>query len=219
MKVRGVIFDMDGTLLDTIEDIGAAVNSMLTAHGYPVHRVEDYIKWIGNGAVRLVELAVPSEPKPLLLDVLVEEFRINYQQNLHHKTCLYDGVGEVIDFLEERGIFLSILSNKPDHLTREVARWYLSEWDFRFIYGQREGIPRKPDPLAALALAEEMGLDPGEIMFIGDSGNDMITARRGGFVPVGVLWGYGTERDIREGGAEFVIRKPEELIPILNGLT
>ena len=216
MRVNGIIFDLDGTLVDTIEDISAAANLMLCNHGYPVHSIDEYLNWIGNGAARLIELAVPSNLKGQSLDILVNEFKSNYSRNLNNKTNVYKGIPQLLDCLEQMTLAVSILSNKPHQLTKEVVKCYLSRWKFSFVYGQRDGIPKKPDPAAALKMAEEMGIRAEQILFVGDSKNDILTARAGGFIPVGVLWGYGKEIEILEVGADYIIHEPPELLGLLK---
>jgi len=215
-KVEGIIFDLDGTLVDSIEDISDAANLMLRSNGYGIHKVEDYLNWIGNGAARLIEAALPPGLSNDLLDKLVKEFKSNYRNNIHEKTRIYDGIPELLDFLNQSGLVLSILSNKPDELTREVVNWYLSGWTFNTVYGQREGIPRKPDPAAAIEISGLMDIEAEKILFVGDSKNDMVTARAGGFIPVGVSWGYGSGEGLLEGGAEFVIHQPDALKELIT---
>ncbi len=191
MQVEGIIFDLDGTLVHTIEDIAGAANRMFEQHGLPTHGVPYYLKWIGNGAVKFIEKALSTEVDEEQLMAYVTEFKEIYGQNLHDKSRIYDGIPELLDELVSRGFKLSVLSNKPHQLTQIVSDYYLSDWPFNPVFGQREEVPRKPDPAAAFEIAEMMKLEPDRILFVGDSDNDILTAQAAGMIPLGVSWGYG----------------------------
>ena len=191
MKVEGIIFDLDGTLVHTIEDIAGAANVLFERHGLPQHGIEYYLKWIGNGAVKFIERAHGKAVSKEQLRAYVSEFKEIYGNKLHDKSRVYDGVPELLDQLLAKGVRISILSNKPHALTRKVVDYYLSEWPFVPVFGQREEVPRKPDPSGAIEIAEMMEINPANILFVGDSDNDILTARAAGMIPVGVSWGYG----------------------------
>ena len=167
MKVEGVIFDLDGTLVHTIEDIAGAANVLFSRHGLPEHDIEYYLKWIGNGAVKFIERAHGQAVSKEQLRAYVSEFKEIYSRNLHDKSRVYDGVPALLDELVKRGIKMSILSNKPHLLTREVASFYLSGWPFEPVFGQREEVPRKPDPAGAIEIAQMMGIDRGKHLVCG----------------------------------------------------
>lgn len=216
MKIEGVIFDLDGTLVDTIEDIGDAANAMFGQYGLPQHTISEYTRWVGSGVIKFIERALKDDYDPDQVKTYVAAFREIYRANLHNKSRLYDGFPNVLNELTERGIRLSVLSNKPDYLTREVSRHFLSRWPFHPVLGQRDGVPRKPDPAAAHEIAEIFNLEPGKIMFVGDSDNDIHAALAAGMVAVGATWGYGhMGNDIPEGKVTFIDR-PEELLPLLT---
>lgn len=191
MKVEGIIFDLDGTLVHTIEDIAGAANSLFERHGLPQHGIEYYLKWIGNGAMKFIERAHGKSVSKEQLRAYVSEFKEIYKNNLHDKSRVYKEVPDLLDELVRRGVRISILSNKPDALTREVVEFYLSEWPLLPVFGQREEVPGKPDPAGAIEIAEMMGIDPDKILFVGDSDIDILTAQAAGMIPVGVSWGYG----------------------------
>ncbi|HER09373.1 MAG TPA: HAD family hydrolase [Bacteroides sp.] len=215
-KIEGVIFDLDGTLVDTIEDIGDAANAMLDHYGLPHHRISEYVQWVGSGVVKFIERALNNACDPDQVQACVATFREIYSRNLHNKSRIFDGVPAVLDELTEKGIRLSVLSNKPDHLTRQVVRHFLSPWPFHPVLGQRDEVPRKPDPAAALEIADLMNLETHRIMFVGDSDNDFDTALAAGMVPVGVTWGYGRkEDDLRQGEVTW-IDHPRELLSLIH---
>lgn len=216
MEIRGIIFDLDGTLVHTIEDIAGAANEMFRRHGLPVHEVPYYLQWIGSGAVRFIERAMGEEVDHHHLMDYVAEFKEIYSHNLHDKSRLYDGIAGMLDQVVDQGIKIAVLSNKPHPLTLKVCDFYLSDWPFHPIFGQRDDIPRKPDPAAALEIASIMGMEPGRIMLVGDSDNDMLTAKSAGMIPQGVTWGYGRlEREPVEGMGRL-IEEPVELLHVLS---
>ena len=211
-----IVFDLDGTLVHTIEDIAGAANEMFARHGLPVHDLDYYLKWIGNGAVKFIETAYGEPLDKEQLAAYVDEFKEVYAQNLHDKSRVYDGVPEMLDTMVGKGIRIAILSNKPDHLTREVVSFYLSEWPLVPVFGQREDVPRKPDPAGAVEIAEMMDIEPSKILFVGDSDNDILTAQAAGMIPVGVSWGYGRLLKEPVEGDYPMIHKPSELLNLID---
>lgn len=205
MNIEGVIFDLDGTLVHTIEDIAGAANMMFARHGLPEHDLEYYLNWIGSGAVKFIERAYGEPISREQLRSYVNEFKEVYATNLHTKSRVYSGVPEVLDALVSRGIKIAILSNKPHLLTKKVCEFYLSGWPMDPVFGQRDEVPRKPDPAAAFEIAEGWGMEPEKILFVGDSDNDIRTAQAAGMVPLGVTWGYGrlVQRPV-EGMGELI---------------
>jgi phosphoglycolate phosphatase len=216
MKIKGVIFDLDGTLVHTIEDIAGAANVMFTRNGLPAHGVDYYLKWIGSGAVKFIEQALGKAVEQEQLMRYVAEFKQIYSNNLHHQSRVYDGIPEVLDQMVSRGFKLAILSNKPHAMTLQVVQFYLSTWPFRPVYGQREEVPRKPDPAGAFEIAEAIRLDPGQILFVGDSENDVLTAVAAGMPLVGVTWGYGNPDISAVNGDAWSIGHPSELMALIN---
>ena len=216
MRIEGVIFDLDGTLVHTIEDIAGAANILFARHGLPEHNIEYYLKWIGNGAVKFIERAHGKAVSEEQLRAYVTEFKEIYAGNLHDKSRIYDGIPEVLNELIRREIKISVLSNKPHLLTQEVCSYYLSEWPFDPVLGQRQEVARKPDPAAAYEIAEHMGISPGNILFVGDSDNDILTAQAAGMVPLGVSWGYGRLLNNPVEGQGILAEKPSEILNWIN---
>jgi len=216
MKIEGVIFDLDGTLIHTIEDIAGAANMLFAKHGLPEHDIEYYLKWIGNGAVKFIECAHGRPVSEKQLRAYVSEFKKIYAENLHNKSRVYKGVPEVLDELVDRGLKISVLSNKPHLLTREVCEFYLNQWPFDPVLGQREEVRRKPDPEAAFEIAEGWGIAPENILFVGDSDNDILTAQAAGMVPLGVSWGYGRLLNNPIEGMGTLAEKPNEILKYIS---
>ena len=217
MKIEGVIFDLDGTLIHTIEDIAWAANEMFARHGLPEHGLDYYLKWIGSGAVKFIERAHGEPVSEEQLMTYVSEFKEIYSENLHNKSRVYEGIPELLDELVSRGIKISVLSNKPHKLTQRVCEYYLSDWPIDPVLGQRVEVPRKPDPAAAKEIAEGWGIAPERILFVGDSDNDILTAQTAGMHPMGVSWGYGRLLENPVNGMGDLMSSPSDILDIISG--
>ena len=214
MEVRAVIFDLDGTLFDSIEDIADANNQMLSEYGYPVHDLSEYVKWIGNGARRLVEASLPPQKRGGDIMPYLKKYADSYQKNISNKSKLFPMVDKVLNVLAEQDIPFAINTNKPQHLTDIVVREHFKKWTFKNVIGHSNVFPHKPDPKGALHFARQIGCDPGNILFVGDSVVDMQTAKAAGMMPLGVSWGYGMP--CMEGDNITVVNQPEEIIDYIN---
>ncbi len=218
MPCPAIVFDLDGTLLNTLDDIADSANAALADHGYPPHPADDYRFYIGSGVRVLFERALPEgQSDPAAVRMCVEGFRQIYENNWDRKTHLYAGVAELLDSLVERGVKLAVLSNKPHSFTQKCVAKYLSRWPISPVFGQRDGIPHKPDPTGALEIARELGLAPAEFLYLGDSATDMTTARAAGMFAVGALWGFRPEEELRQAGAAAMIARPAELLEYVAG--
>ncbi len=214
---QGVIFDLDGTLVDTLADIGAAMNAVLAARGLPIHPVPAYRAMLGWGMRRLVALALPAEAADSALqDAVVAEMMAEYGRHPLDRSRPYDGIPELVEALRRRGIPMAVLSNKPDALTVAIVDALFPGRPFRAVQGERPGLPRKPDPAAALALCATLGREPGQVRFLGDTAVDMETARRAGMDPIGALWGFRDEAELRQAGARMVAAHPREVLDLLG---
>lgn len=216
MTFKGILFDLDGTLLDTIDDITFSLNAALAAHGYPVHDREAVKYFVGSGTVELCRRAMPAHATPAEVDAVYSDHCANYAVHQFDRTAPYAGIMELLDALRAAGRFIGVVSNKPDKATKELCELYFGRGAFFDVVGQRDGMPIKPDPTLALALAAETGLEPGQCVYLGDTGSDMELAVRAGFYPVGVLWGFRPERELREAGARELFGTPEELRSFLG---
>lgn len=213
MPYRAIVFDLDGTLLNTLDDIADGANAVLAEGGYPTHPVDAYRYFIGNGVATLFERALPEDDRrPSIIRACVEGFRQVYERHWDVKTHLYDGVAELLDALVTRDVRMAVLSNKPHSFTRKSVGRYLSRWPLSPVLGQRDGIPHKPDPAGALEIADELGVAPTEFLYLGDTATDMETARAAGMFAVGALWGFRPEEELREAGAAALIAGPLELL-------
>jgi len=216
MNYKAVIFDLDGTLLDTIGDLTDSMNLTLSRFGFKGHDQETYKNFVGDGIEILVQRALPPDSRqPEMVDRCVAVMREEYANHWDKKTRPYPGIPELLDILSQKGWPLSILSNKPDDSTRMVVAKLLPRWSFQIIFGSRPSVPRKPDPTAALEIAGLLNLSPDQFIYLGDTGTDMKTALGAGMFPVGVLWGFRTAQELMTQGARILIEKPLDLLPYL----
>lgn len=213
-------FDLDGTLLNTLDDIGSACNRMLAAHGFPQHPLPAYAHMVGNGFPRTVERALPpavlAALSPQELETLAAEARAQYAAHIDDHTVPYDGMPGALAQLAARGTVLAVLSNKPDAWTVELVRRFFPHISFALIRGARPDAPLKPDPEVPLAMLTELGLAPARAAYVGDSDVDMFTARNAGMMPVGAAWGFRGAEELREAGARLLAYQPAELTELLD---
>ncbi len=213
MRFQAVLFDLDGTLIDSIGDIAACMNRLLAEEGVPGHSVEEYKNLVGEGITRLVEKALPpGTPDPRQIPELVQRYHREYERHFTDTSRPYEGVPELLDVLSQKHVPLAILSNKSEELTRIMVERFLWRWRFAQVLGEMEERPRKPHPAAALEIARRMGLAPEVFVYLGDSSVDMHTAQAAGMHPVGALWGFRSSRELAAAGAAALIRKPAELL-------
>jgi len=213
-KIAAAIWDLDGTLLYTLEDLGDSLNEVLAEEGLPGHTYEEYRLMIGHGQRRLVTRALPEDRREQAAR-FYEKFILRYQANQCRKTRPYPGVSEILEDMKARGLRLAVLSNKNQANTTEVVEHYFPKI-FEAAWGLSPERPAKPDPTSALALAAALGLAPDRFVYLGDSAVDMKTARRAGMWPVGVTWGYRERAELAEAGAARLIDSPAELRELQN---
>ncbi len=217
VRFDAVLFDLDGTLLDTLDDIADASNAVLVRHGFPAHPVSSYRYFVGEGARSLIVRTLPESARgDETVRRLYEEFRAEYAKNWNAKTRPYRGVPELLDALVERGVKIAVLSNKPDDFTQRCVGELLGAWAFDAVLGLHDGVPAKPDPTGAIGLARTLRVSPARILYVGDSSIDMETALAAGMYPVGALWGFRPREELESSGARAVIDKPQELLALLS---
>lgn len=213
LPFRGLIFDLDGTLADSLADIGEAMNATLRAHGLPEHPLAAYSRMVGEGIEKLVQRALPAScPEPF--QAMVDEYRANYQALDHRHTQIYPGIEALLEELTALKVPMAVLSNKRDDFTRDLVKKRLGRFPFKGVRGEQAGVPRKPDPTAALELALALGVAPARVGFVGDTPIDMHTAKNAGMTGVGVLWGFRTREELLAAGAKHLIARPEELFSV-----
>ena len=217
MPYKAILFDLDGTLLDTLKDIGNAANRVLAGKGFPTHELDAYRYFVGDGTAMLINRALPEEKRnDDVIRACLTEFLEDYGRNWNVKTLPYEGIPEMLDALNHRGLKMAILSNKPHEFTKQCATKLLSNWNFDVVIGQRNGVPPKPDPAGALEVAKRLNIPPADFLYIGDSGVDMKTAVASGMFPVGVLWGFRSMEELKDNGSLALVDRPSEILSLLD---
>lgn len=215
VQFKGVIFDLDGTLADTHEDLADALNRTLQHEGLPTHDYAAVKRMVGNGMRQLVVAALPAQRRgDDFVSACFARFSADYAAHCLVKTHLYDGVETVISALHGGDVKLAICSNKDDQLTQLVVAALLGASRFTAIEGARPGMPLKPDPACPLLISQRLELLPGEIVYVGDSRIDMLTAAAAGMIAVGVSWGFGARADLIAAGAHTVLDRPLQFLDL-----
>ncbi len=215
MKYKAVIFDLDGTLVNTLRDIAESVNFALKKYQLPVHPVESYRLKVGDGNKVLIERSLPPDQQHLAEPVL--KLQMNYYaEHFCDYSQPYPDIPKLLTELKELGLKLAVLSNKPDRFMLPLVGKLFPPGTFARIQGQTEGIPLKPDPAFALAIAFDLQVAPEHIVYLGDTGVDMQTARRAGMFPVGVTWGFRDRDELLQNGAQTLIDQPAQLVSLLQ---
>ena len=216
MTYKAVLFDLDGTLLDTIKDIADSVNIALAQLGLPQHEVAAYKYFVGDGREALAIRALPEDCRNTVdVDRLSASIEEEYSKRWVNSTLAYPGVPDMLQSLADLGIKMAILSNKPQASTEEMVSGLLPQWRFELILGARSSIPMKPDPTSALQIARLFNIPPAEFLYLGDTDVDMKTASAAGMYPVGALWGFRTADELIAGGARQLIQNPTDLPNLL----
>lgn len=213
---KAIVFDLDGTLLDTLDDIAISANFALKTLGFKEEEVLKYRYFVGEGVIKLFENIFASSPQSdEVISKAVALFESHYAKQFHQNTKLYEGVSKMLTFLQKRGFKMAILSNKPDSFTKMCALKYLRAWHFEVVFGAREGIPKKPHPQGALDVAEALHVKPEACYYLGDTMIDMQTATGAGMISIGALWGFRDEEELVFHGAQFLAKTPSEVIKLL----
>lgn len=216
MKYQAIMFDLDGTLLDTLDDLADAMNATLAENGYPVHQYPFYRTAVGDGAGKLVERSLPPEHRtPDVVEAARQRMREHYANCWNVKTHPYDGISELIQQLASLPIPIAVLSNKPEPATLECTHFFFPADPFTIVRGAREQVPLKPDPTAALDIARELNIPAQSWLYVGDTNTDMQTAVRAGFCAVGVTWGFRDRAELEANGAHHIIDHPAELLRLI----
>ena len=215
MKYKLVLFDLDGTLLDTLPDLGDAINFVLRKYGYKERTYEEVCSFIGNGAGQLCYLSLPENDKSRFEEFL-EAYKEYYATHSMVKTKPYDGIVELVNWLVDSGVNVGVLSNKPDKTTKSVVAHYIN--DQIFAIGESETVKRKPDPAGINKIISDLEIDKGDVIYIGDSEVDIKTCRNAGIKCISVSWGFRTKDYLIEAGAETIVDSITELRAVLKAL-
>jgi phosphoglycolate phosphatase len=213
---QAVLFDLDGTLLDTLSDIAGAVNRALAKNGFAGRSIVDCRTFIGDGARTLISRALPKDAATdETIDQCLSDFRQDYARNWHLTTRPYPQVPDLLHQLSGRGVRFSILSNKPHEFTVKCVEKFLPDWPFEVVFGQRENVPLKPDPSAVLEIARQMNVRPSACLFVGDSPVDLKTGVNAGMDVVGVSWGFTDRARLLENNGGVIVSRPLEILNLI----
>lgn len=216
---RAVIFDLDGTLADTLESIASAVNTCLGKLGRKAIPLDDYRYLVGDGlrplCVRVLRDGA-GDPSDEMVEQLETDVKDHYSRHLLDHVALYDGILELLVRLGNDGVLLAVCSNKPDRHTRLLVKALIPSGTFGAVLGARDDLPRKPDPASALQVALRLGVAPSDCLFVGDTSIDMETARNAGMIPVGVSWGFRPRDELEKAGARHIVDRPEKIAALIG---
>jgi phosphoglycolate phosphatase len=216
MHFKAALFDIDGTLLDTLVDIANSANTVLARFGFQQHKLQAYKYFVGDGIEALALRILPDDRRDeATINKIANEIDSEYTQHWADNTHPYPGIPELLQSLTVRGIKIAALSNKSDSSAKLTVSRLLPDWHFELILGVSPSIPRKPDPLGALRIAQNLKIKPDEFLYLGDTDTDMKTANSAGMYPVGVLWGFRTADELLASGAKVLIHTPLDLLKIL----
>lgn len=217
MDAKLVIFDLDGTLLNTIQDLANSINYVLEKHNYPTHSVEKYKYFVGNGVKKLIERALPQESQGAeIVNKLQEDYVAHYALHDKDTTVPYNGIVELLNELKSRGKILAVASNKHHQATVELTQHYFGADTFSVVYGKRDGVEAKPDPRIVFDIIGQCGVSAAQVLYIGDSNTDMMTAQNASVCSVGVTWGFRTREELQTHNANYIIESPMELIELID---
>ncbi|MCI8506189.1 MAG: HAD family hydrolase [Lachnospiraceae bacterium] len=215
-EYKGIIFDLDGTLINTLEDLADSVNEALERMGYPVWPVEAYRLKVGRGFRNLMENSVPEEVREddSVIEQMLDFFVEAYDRRYMNKSHPYEGIDRLLDELVQKGVFLAVNSNKRTDYTEKLIDKLFHRIPFVGVFGERAGVPKKPDPAGALELCGRMGLEPEQVLYVGDSGTDMKTGKNAGMDTIGVGWGFRGFLELEENGAVYLAETVKDILDI-----
>jgi len=216
--IKTAIFDLDGTLIDSLFDLGDSANKSLAELGFPQHPIEDYKMFVGNGAATLCERILPEGRKTEEnKKAVLEGFARYYEACGFAHTTAYDGMPELVKKLSAAGVLCAVASNKPDVFSKKVVEKLYGEGAFTLVMGKREGVPTKPQPDIVFNICKELGVGTESAVFIGDSSVDVETAHNAGLPCIGCVWGFRGEKELRDSGCDYIAAAPEDIFRIAAG--
>lgn len=217
--IKLVIFDLDGTLLNTLDDLADSSNYVLQQHGFPTHPTDAYRYFVGNGIPVLIQRVLPPEYKEgPIYEQCLQEFIAYYSIHMADKTKPYSEITETLTQLQHTGVKIAVATNKVHHAVAPLMKDYFPTIRFDALCGQQPSVKTKPDPQIVFHILKETGYTQEETLYAGDTAVDMNTAHNAGLHAVGVLWGYRPQKELEDAGADWLIRKPSELLPLIEQL-
>ena len=214
--IKGIIFDLDGTTANTLEDIKDSLNKTLSDYGFKEKTSEEVRLNLGKGSLKLIADSLPEGTSDKMINKILNSYLDTYSNNYIVKTAPYDGIYDLLKTLQNRNILLAINSNKPDHLTKAIIKKFYPDINFVEIVGNRDDLPRKPDPAGANLIVEKMNLDKKDVLYVGDSETDVQTAHNAGLKVIGCLWGFRDLQTLKENNATYIISNPKEVLEYLG---
>jgi len=212
---QAVIFDLDGTLLNTLGDLRAATNHALAVRGLAPRSMDEIRRFVGNGIRLLICRAMPEGTSDAEIDAALEDFKAYYAAHIHDHTVPYDGIPQLLTALRKRGMKVAVLSNKIDSASQElIAYFFPGKTDV--VFGEHVGVPRKPDPTSCRMVMQQLDVQPEQVLYVGDSGTDMQTAKNAGLYAVGVTWGFRSREVLTENGADVLVDSPAQILQIVD---
>lgn len=212
MNVTSIIFDLDGTLLDTLGGLADTTNKVMQHFNFPVHSIENYKCFIGNGLAKLIERSAPFGTSEIVLEQCCLEFEKIYSKQWMSNCCPYDGINDMLDSLQNHDIPLGVLSNKPHQFTKLFVEEFFPKDTFRYVFGQRQGFAKKPDPTVAIEIAQMLQVDPVTSLFVGDSSVDIQTGKNARMKTAAVSWGFRPLEELVQNVPDIIINHPKELL-------
>lgn len=217
VPMKGFLFDLDGTLLDTLGDLADSMNAVLAARGLPVHPLDQYRYFVGDGMRELARRVLPGKaPAEEIIDQLVEEMRLEYGARCYDSTAPYPGIMTMLEVVAATKKPMAVFSNKPHDFTTQMVKKYFPGIPFLMVLGVGGDVPRKPDPAGALKIARKTGINPEGFFYLGDTATDMRTAAAAGMFAAGAAWGFRDEDELRKNGAGIVLQSPDEVTEIVK---
>lgn len=212
MPFQAAIFDLDGTLVDSLRDLAETANSVLAGAGFPQHPVDAYRYFVGDGVSTLIRRALPATATEDQCRICQEQFIDSYARNWRINSCPYPGIRDMLRGLKNSGLKIAVLSNKPHGFTRDFVEYFFPEHYFEAVFGQRPEVARKPSPQGAIEIAKLMRLAPSQCLYIGDTATDMQTGKSAGMFTIGVLWGFRDRRELERNRADLIVDQPLEIV-------
>ena len=215
MKYQLAIFDLDGTILNTLDDLADSLNYVLAQHGFPQHTADEVRMMVGNGILNLIKRALPNGTEQATVEAVYADFNAYYKLHSADKTKPYDGITEMLEQLKARGVKLAVVSNKADYAVQDLCAKYFGGI-FDAVAGEKTGVPKKPAPDAVNNILAELGIERKNSVYIGDSDVDLQTAVNAEMDCIAVSWGFRDEKLLRENGARVIVSSPNEIVEIIT---
>ncbi|MBQ5316552.1 MAG: HAD-IA family hydrolase [Oscillospiraceae bacterium] len=215
MRYKLAVFDLDGTLVDSLADLGNACNAALAKHGFQTHETEKYRYFVGDGVPMLIRRALPQDVSDEVREAVHASFDEEYHRSYNVFTRPYDGVKKLLEKLSHSGVLTAVASNKPDVFTQTIVREMFGDV-FSYVSGKKDRYEKKPAPGIVFHIMDKLGVSAAETVFIGDSSVDMLTARNAGTDSIGCTWGFRTEAELTENGADYLAHRPEDIYDIIT---